>query len=96
VDIAQQLGSRKQDHQLLVGFALETHDELQHAKDKMRRKRFDLMVMNSLRDAGAGFGVDTNRVALLWPDDRLVQFETISKSLVAAKIVEEIVTWSQR
>ena len=46
VDIAQQLGSRKQDHQLLVGFALETHDELQHAKDKMRRKRFDLMVMN--------------------------------------------------
>ena len=62
----------------------------------MIRKRFDMIVRNSLRDAGAGFGVDTNRVALLWPDDRMVQFETMAKSRVAAKIVEEIVTWSQR
>ena len=96
VDIAQQLGSRKQPHQMMVGFALETQQELEHAKDKMIRKRFDMIVMNSLRDAGAGFGVDTNRVALLWPDDRMVQFETMAKSRVAAKIVEEIVTWSQR
>ncbi|MFM7731272.1 MAG: phosphopantothenoylcysteine decarboxylase, partial [Flavobacteriales bacterium] len=95
-DIAQQFGLKKQPHQMLVGFALETQDELSHAADKMKRKQLDMIVMNSLRDPGAGFGVDTNRVSILWPDGRMVQLETMAKSKVAAKIVEEIVTWSQR
>ena len=63
-DIAATLGAAKQPGQTLVGFALETNDEAAHAQDKLQRKHFDYIVLNSLRDAGAGFGTDTNKVTV--------------------------------
>ena len=65
VDIAATLGQTKRPEQFAVGFALETKNEQAHARDKLQRKNFDLIVLNSLRDAGAGFGHDTNKVTLL-------------------------------
>ncbi len=64
-DIAQTLGQQKKDSQILVGFALETNDELTHAYNKLEKKNLDIIVLNSLSDAGAGFGYDTNQVSLL-------------------------------
>jgi phosphopantothenoylcysteine decarboxylase / phosphopantothenate---cysteine ligase len=65
VDIARTLGEQKKPAQLLIGFALETDNELENAKGKLTRKNLDLIVLNSLRTAGAGFGHDTNAVTLL-------------------------------
>lgn len=64
-DIAAALGRMKREDQRLVGFALETTDELANARRKLERKRLDFIVLNSLRDAGAGFGYDTNKVTLV-------------------------------
>lgn len=66
-DIAAAIGNMKTDNQKLCGFALETHDALAHAQEKMRRKHLDMIVMNSLQDAGAGFRVDTNKVTIITP-----------------------------
>lgn len=66
-DILAGLGAAKRRGQRLVGFALETDNELAHAKEKLVRKNLDLLVLNSLRDPGAGFGTDTNKVTLLVP-----------------------------
>lgn len=63
-DIAASLGQKKDNEQLLVGFALETNNEEQHALQKMERKNLDMIVLNSLRDEGAGFGCDTNKVTI--------------------------------
>ena len=67
-DIAAELGRRKRAGQVLVGFALETQNEAANARDKMQRKNFDFIVLNSLRDKGAGFAVDTNKITILTPD----------------------------
>lgn len=64
-DIAASLGAIKRDGQCMVGFALETDNEFDHAQDKLQRKNLDFIVLNSLRDAGAGFGYDTNKVTLI-------------------------------
>ncbi len=64
-DIAASLGAIKRDDQRMVGFALETDNEFDHAQDKLQRKNLDFIVLNSLRDAGAGFGYDTNKVTLI-------------------------------
>lgn len=64
-DIAAALGKVKSGHQVLAGFALETNDEEQNAKDKLRRKNFDFIVLNSLRDEGAGFRHDTNKITII-------------------------------
>ena len=64
-DIAAALGKQKQAHQKLVGFALETTDEVAHAQDKMNRKNFDFIVLNSLNDKGAGFRCDTNKITII-------------------------------
>lgn len=64
-DILRSLGEIKRAGQILVGFALETNDELQHAKEKLKKKNADMIVLNSLRDAGAGFGHDTNKITLI-------------------------------
>ncbi|MCX6273419.1 MAG: bifunctional phosphopantothenoylcysteine decarboxylase/phosphopantothenate--cysteine ligase CoaBC, partial [Bacteroidetes bacterium] len=66
-DILSNLGKIKASHQLLVGFALETDRETQHAMDKLKNKNLDLIVLNSLRDEGAGFGHDTNKVSIFGP-----------------------------
>lgn len=64
-DIAAALGKQKQAHQKLVGFALETTDEVAHAQDKLNRKNFDFIVLNSLNDKGAGFRCDTNKITII-------------------------------
>lgn len=64
-DIAASLGAIKREDQRMVGFALETDNEFDHAQDKLQRKNLDFIVLNSLRDAGAGFGYDTNKVTLI-------------------------------
>lgn len=64
-DIAAALGTQKQAHQKLVGFALETTDEVAHAQDKLNRKNFDFIVLNSLNDKGAGFRCDTNKITII-------------------------------
>jgi phosphopantothenoylcysteine decarboxylase/phosphopantothenate--cysteine ligase len=90
VDIAATLGKRKQQGQIMVGFALETEREIEHAKGKMERKQFDAIVMNSLRDPGAGFGSDTNKVTILYPDGREQALPLQSKAAVAVDIVNAI------
>ena len=90
VDIAATLGQRKRAEQFAVGFALETSNELAHAQDKLRRKHFDLIVLNSLRDAGAGFGHDTNKVTVLDTTGRIVSFDLQSKATLAHGLVRLI------
>lgn len=89
-DIAAELGARKGDR-VLVGFALETDDEEAHAEAKLTKKNFDFIVLNSLRDPGAGFRGDTNKVALI---DRAGREELplMSKREVAARIADKLET----
>ena len=90
-DIAASLGSVKKTKQMLVGFALETDNELMNAKDKMERKNFDFIVLNSLQDKGAGFRVDTNKVTIIDRHNGLTAYDTKSKKEVAEDIVEFII-----
>lgn len=89
-DIAAQLGKLKQPHQVIVGFALETNDELANAQKKLERKNFDLIVLNSLRDEGAGFNFDTNKITILSKGNMRKDFELKPKAEVAEDIVNEI------
>lgn len=95
VDIAAALGQQKRTGQLNIGFALETNNEEAHAADKLVRKQFDFIVLNSLQDAGAGFGHDTNKVTLLHSDGRKEAFPLKPKQAVAADIVNAIVSLSK-
>jgi phosphopantothenoylcysteine decarboxylase / phosphopantothenate---cysteine ligase len=90
VDIAATLGQTKRADQIFVGFALETNDEEQHALGKLQRKNFDFIVLNSLRDAGAGFGHDTNKITILRRDGSKTHFDLKSKTEAAEDIVAEI------
>jgi len=90
VDIAATLGAQKRPGQLLVGFALETDNELNNARLKLERKNLDLIVLNSLQDPGAGFGHDTNRVTLLFRSGEIRNFSLKSKRDVARDLVEAI------
>ncbi len=92
-DIAAELGARK-GGRLLVGFALETHDEEAHAEAKLERKNFDFVVLNSLRDAGAGFRGDTNKVTFIDRTGREA-LPLLSKSETAARIVDKIESLSK-
>ncbi len=89
-DIARELGASKRPGQMLVGFALETDHEISHATDKLARKNLDMIVLNSLRDPGAGFGTDTNKVTIIMADGSTVDFDTKSKAAVAADILDVI------
>lgn len=89
-DILADLGRRKKKGQLLIGFALETTNELENAKEKLKKKNLDLIVLNSLRDAGAGFGTDTNKVTLLRTGNAPLSLPLKSKAEVAKDIVENI------
>lgn len=86
-DIAQTLGKRKKPHQLLVGFALETDNEVSNAIEKLHRKNFDYIVLNSLRDSGAGFAHDTNKITVIDKDEQLRIFDLKSKEAVAYDIL---------
>lgn len=90
-DIARSLGENKKDGQRLIGFALETHDEKKNALLKLERKRMDAIVLNSLRDKGAGFGTDTNRVTILSADGNSVELPLQSKADIAEKIIEAVI-----
>lgn len=88
-DIAAALGQRKQAHQCLVGFALETDHEAEHAQNKLRRKNLNFIVLNSLRDAGAGFRHDTNKITIL-DAEGATAYPLKSKKEVAADIVDRL------
>ncbi|RYY41361.1 MAG: bifunctional phosphopantothenoylcysteine decarboxylase/phosphopantothenate--cysteine ligase CoaBC [Chitinophagaceae bacterium] len=89
-DILATLGAKKTAAQLLVGFALETENEEANADGKLQRKGADLLVLNSLNDAGAGFGTDTNKVTLFYKDGRRRPLPLQSKKEVARSIVDVI------
>lgn len=89
-DIAAELGRRKRKGQLLIGFALETNDEAGNALQKLRKKNLDLIVLNSLRDKGAGFGGDTNKVTLIDKNEQQYAYNLKSKQEVATDIVDRI------
>lgn len=90
-DIAAVLGKQKQAHQKLVGFALETTDEVAHAQDKLNRKNFDFIVLNSLNDKGAGFRCDTNKITII---DRqaTTPYPLKEKKEVACDIIDRLTT----
>jgi phosphopantothenoylcysteine decarboxylase/phosphopantothenate--cysteine ligase len=90
-DVLSELGRRKKNGQLLVGFALETTDEIQNAKEKLRKKNLDMIVLNSLKNSGAGFNHDTNKVSVISSDMNVIEFELKSKAEVAKDIVHSIV-----
>lgn len=89
-DIAQALGDAKTDNQILVGFALETSDEIENAQKKLAKKNLDFIVLNSLNDKGAGFQVDTNKITIIGKDNNQQFFELKSKKEVAVDIVDKI------
>lgn len=88
-DILRSLGEAK-SNQFLVGFALETNDELANAKGKLRSKNLDLIVLNSLKDEGAGFGVSTNKVTFITSSDEVIEHELKSKAEVAQDLIQQI------
>ena len=88
-DIAAALGRIKQPHQRLVGFALETNNEVVHAQDKLQRKNLDFIVLNSLRDAGAGFRHDTNKITIISATESK-EYPLKTKSEVAKDIIDEL------
>jgi phosphopantothenoylcysteine decarboxylase/phosphopantothenate--cysteine ligase len=90
IDIAATLGARKKRDQVLVGFALESENELENARNKLGRKNFDFIVLNSIRDKGAGFGFDTNKITIVHSNGSEKNFELKSKTEVARDIINEI------
>ncbi len=92
IDIAATLGKKKKKGQITIGFALETDNELVNAGEKLKRKNFDFVVLNSLNDKGAGFNHDTNRITIIKKDNKIKKFELKSKSAVAKDIVDMILT----
>ena len=89
-DIAAALGKMKQAGQRLVGFALETSNEVAHATEKLERKNLDFIVLNSLKDKGAGFRCDTNKVSILEANGKLTEYPVKPKNEVAGDIVEKL------
>ena len=92
-DIAAAVGKLKTEKQFLVGFALETNDEEAHALDKMRRKNLDFIVLNSLNDAQACFGYDTNKITILKASGDKKMIELKSKLDVAKDIINELANY---
>lgn len=92
VDIAYEFGQVKNSNQLSVGFALETNDELSHAIGKLRKKNFDMVVLNSMNDTNATFGFDTNKITVIRNDFSRTEYPLKNKSEVAEDIVFEIET----
>lgn len=91
IDIAATLGKQKRDNQLIVGFALETDNEFENAKGKLERKNFDMVVLNSLQDKGAGFRYDTNKVKIIDREGIIYDFDLKTKKEVAQDILNLVV-----
>jgi phosphopantothenoylcysteine decarboxylase / phosphopantothenate---cysteine ligase len=87
-DIAAELGRIRQPHQFLAGFALETDNEIIHAQEKLKKKNFDFIVLNSLQDKGSGFNSDTNKITIIGKDNKKRIFGLKSKREAASDIVQ--------
>ena len=90
-DILHDLGEQKKAGQILVGFALENKDEMAYARKKLKSKNADMIVLNSLNDAGAGFGFDTNQVTIFEKNGEEIPYKQKSKQQVARDIVDRII-----
>jgi phosphopantothenoylcysteine decarboxylase/phosphopantothenate--cysteine ligase len=94
-DILKTCGQRKKDGQLLVGFALETDNEVSNAQQKLRDKHASMIVLNSLRDDGAGFGVDTNKITIFDEGGNQTALPLLSKQETAVQIVQAIINFGK-
>ncbi len=92
VDIAAILGKMKKKNQIIAGFALETENEIANAISKLKGKNLDIIVMNSLKDKGAGFGFDTNQITIIDSNNNIDKFELKSKEDAARDILDKIVS----
>jgi phosphopantothenoylcysteine decarboxylase/phosphopantothenate--cysteine ligase len=90
IDIAKTLGHQKNAQQLVVGFALETENELQNALRKLETKNLDLIILNSMNEKGAGFGFDTNQVTLITREGEIRHSDLKEKKLIAMDILQII------
>ncbi len=93
-DILKTLGENKKTNQVLVGFALETNNEKEHALKKLHAKNADMIVLNSLNDPGAGFGHDTNKIVIFDKHGNEHQFDTKPKTAIASDIINTIIKLS--
>lgn len=87
-DILAYLGKIKKENQVLVGFSLETHDELKNAIKKLQRKNLDFIVLNSLKNKGAGFEVDTNKITIIDRNEKVYNYSLKNKREVAIDIID--------
>ncbi|MBK9391978.1 MAG: bifunctional phosphopantothenoylcysteine decarboxylase/phosphopantothenate--cysteine ligase CoaBC [Bacteroidetes bacterium] len=94
-DIAAALGKMKKKGQLLVGFALETDNEIENARKKLHSKNLDVVVLNSLKEEGAGFGHDTNKITLIDRNNIIDKFELKSKEEAAKDILNKVISMIQ-
>lgn len=94
IDILKSLGEMKKENQVLVGFALETNHEKENALQKLQLKKADMIILNSLNDAGAGFGYDTNKISIFDKKGNEFLFELKSKQEAASDIVNAIYKYS--
>jgi phosphopantothenoylcysteine decarboxylase/phosphopantothenate--cysteine ligase len=90
-DILLEVSQMKKENQILVGFALETENEMENATAKLEQKNLDLIVLNSLNDKGAGFSYDTNKITIIEKDNNVQEFELKHKSEVAKDIMDKII-----
>ena len=95
VDILAEMGNKKNDKQFVVGFALETDNEVDNAKDKLKRKNLDLIVLNSLNNKGAGFQHNTNKITIIDKANNISNFELKDKSEVAKDVFDKIIELSE-
>lgn len=95
IDIAAEMGQQKTEKQIHVGFALETNDEFRNAKGKLERKNFDMIVLNSLQDKGAGFRYDTNKITIFDKNGGEVEYDLKSKQEVAQDIKNAVLRYYQ-
>ena len=89
-DIAAELGKQKSENQIAVGFALETENETENAKKKLEEKNFNFIVLNSMRDEGAGFQTDTNKITIIDKEGNVTKFDLKKKEEVAKDIVDYV------
>ena len=90
-DILKWFGKNRRPGQVIVGFALETNNELENAKEKLKRKNLDLIVLNSLKDKGAGFKGDTNKVTFIESTGQVTEHSLKSKTDVASDLLNKII-----
>ncbi|MDR1725227.1 MAG: bifunctional phosphopantothenoylcysteine decarboxylase/phosphopantothenate--cysteine ligase CoaBC [Bacteroidales bacterium] len=90
-DILAALGKMKTKYQILVGFALETDNELENAKKKLKNKKLDFIVLNSLKDEGAGFAIDTNKITIIDISSNIIEYPLKTKKEVAKDIVSYLI-----